>query len=175
MSGRKAWWEVTIITVLVAGIGTWLLGGPSINRWVLAILCVGIMTGAFAVGRKPMIWLAQVLVYPLIPDAEEGFTGHFRDPQISRDEHGWRMLIPRCSAWVISARLASGYRNLAWVMALAMLRYQKTSSSPQSKKLTHNANNATLPRPLPRLNSDTRMQAWLKSPRQNNAVSTSAS
>lgn len=30
---------------------------------------------------------------PLIPDAEEGFTGHFRDPQISRDEHGWRMVI----------------------------------------------------------------------------------
>lgn len=26
------------------------------------------------------------------------------------------------------------------------MRYQKTSSSPQSKKPTHNANNATLPR-----------------------------
>lgn len=30
---------------------------------------------------------------PLIPDSEEGFTGHFRDPQISRDEQGWRMVI----------------------------------------------------------------------------------
>ena len=33
----------------------------------------------------------------------------------------WRMLMPRCSAWVTSARLASGYRNFAWAMALAML------------------------------------------------------
>ena len=42
------------------------LGGPSLDRWLLAMLCVGVMTGAFAIGRKPMIWLAQVLVYPLI-------------------------------------------------------------------------------------------------------------
>lgn len=30
---------------------------------------------------------------PLIPDAELGFTGHFRDPQIARDGAGWRMAI----------------------------------------------------------------------------------
>ena len=42
------------------------LHGPSINRWVLSVLCVGILTGIFAIGRKPMLWLAQVLVYPLI-------------------------------------------------------------------------------------------------------------
>ena len=42
------------------------LHGPSINRWVLSVLCVGILTGIFAIGRKPMLWLAQALVYPLI-------------------------------------------------------------------------------------------------------------
>lgn len=42
------------------------LGGPSINRWILATLCVGLMTAGFAFGRKPMLWLAQILVYPLI-------------------------------------------------------------------------------------------------------------
>lgn len=42
------------------------LHGPSINRWVLSVLCVGTLTGVFAFGRKPMLWLAQALVYPLI-------------------------------------------------------------------------------------------------------------
>ena len=42
------------------------LGGPSINRWILSIICVGVMTGLFAIGRRPMLWLAQMLVYPLI-------------------------------------------------------------------------------------------------------------
>lgn len=42
------------------------LHGPSINRWVLSVLCVGTLTGIFAIGRKPMLWLAQILVYPLI-------------------------------------------------------------------------------------------------------------
>lgn len=42
------------------------LGGPSINRWILSIVCVGVMTGLFAIGRRPMLWLAQMLVYPLI-------------------------------------------------------------------------------------------------------------
>ena len=42
------------------------LGGPSINRWILSIACVGVMTGLFAIGRRPMLWLAQMLVYPLI-------------------------------------------------------------------------------------------------------------
>lgn len=32
LSGRKAWWEVTIIVVLIAGVGTWLLGGPGTNH-----------------------------------------------------------------------------------------------------------------------------------------------
>ncbi|MDY3127330.1 MAG: rhomboid family intramembrane serine protease [Corynebacterium sp.] len=32
LSGRKAWWEVTVLVVLVAGVGTWLLGGPSTNH-----------------------------------------------------------------------------------------------------------------------------------------------
>lgn len=30
---------------------------------------------------------------PLIPDSPEGYTGHFRDPQITRDGDGWRMVI----------------------------------------------------------------------------------
>ncbi|MDU3174807.1 MAG: aromatic amino acid transport family protein [Corynebacterium striatum] len=69
------YWLAIFPTVLIYGISITnsvdsfivnQLDGPSINRWVLAILCVGIMTGAFAVGRKPMLWLAQVLVYPLI-------------------------------------------------------------------------------------------------------------
>ncbi|MDK4331254.1 septum formation initiator [Corynebacterium accolens] len=42
------------------------LGGPSVNRWILSIACVGVMTGLFAIGRRPMLWLAQMLVYPLI-------------------------------------------------------------------------------------------------------------
>ena len=32
LSGRKAWWEVTIIVVLIAGVGTWLLGGPGTSH-----------------------------------------------------------------------------------------------------------------------------------------------
>lgn len=32
LSGRRAWWEVTILVVLIAGIGTWLLGGPGTNH-----------------------------------------------------------------------------------------------------------------------------------------------
>lgn len=42
------------------------LNGPEVPRPILATLCVGIMTGAFAFGRRPMLWLAQILVYPLI-------------------------------------------------------------------------------------------------------------
>lgn len=47
-------------------------------------------------------------------------------------------------------------------------------SSPQSKRPTHNGNNATSPKPSPRHNSDTRMRALLKSPGQSNAASTCA-
>lgn len=32
LSGRKAWWQVTIATVLVAGVGTWLFGGPGTSH-----------------------------------------------------------------------------------------------------------------------------------------------
>ena len=32
LSGRKAWWEVTLITTLVAGLGTWFIGGPGTSH-----------------------------------------------------------------------------------------------------------------------------------------------
>lgn len=32
LSGRRAWWEVTLLVVLIGGIGTWLLGGPGTNH-----------------------------------------------------------------------------------------------------------------------------------------------
>lgn len=69
------YWITVFSTVLIYGVSITnavdsfivnQLGGPSLNRWLLATICVGIMTGGFAIGRKPMIWLAQVLVYPLI-------------------------------------------------------------------------------------------------------------
>ncbi|MBU5654637.1 MAG: aromatic amino acid transport family protein [Corynebacterium aurimucosum] len=69
------YWITVFSTVLIYGVSITnavdsfivnQLGGPSIDRWLLATICVGIMTGGFAIGRKPMIWLAQVLVYPLI-------------------------------------------------------------------------------------------------------------
>ncbi len=69
------YWITVFSTVLIYGVSITnavdsfivnQLGGPSLDRWLLAMLCVGVMTGAFAIGRKPMIWLAQVLVYPLI-------------------------------------------------------------------------------------------------------------
>lgn len=48
LSGRKAWWEVTIIVMLVAGVGTWLLGGPGSNH----------------IGSSGMVygWLAYLIV-----------------------------------------------------------------------------------------------------------------
>lgn len=48
LSGRKAWWEVTIIVVLIAGVGTWLLGGP----------------GTSHIGASGMVygWLAYLIV-----------------------------------------------------------------------------------------------------------------
>lgn len=42
------------------------LGGQQVSRWVLALAAVGLMTGAYAVGKKLTLWLASVLVYPLI-------------------------------------------------------------------------------------------------------------
>jgi len=41
-------------------------GGESVNRWVLASAAVGVMTGAYALGKKVTLWLANILVYPLI-------------------------------------------------------------------------------------------------------------
>ena len=41
-------------------------GGPEISRWVLAPICVGILTGAFAFGQKVTLAIANFLVYPLI-------------------------------------------------------------------------------------------------------------
>lgn len=48
LSGRKAWWEVTIIVVLIAGVGTWLLGGPGTSH----IGASGVVYG----------WLAYLIV-----------------------------------------------------------------------------------------------------------------
>ncbi|MDK8800079.1 amino acid permease [Corynebacterium coyleae] len=42
------------------------LGGPQLPRWVLAALCVGILTGAYAMGKKATLAFANILVYPLI-------------------------------------------------------------------------------------------------------------
>lgn len=42
------------------------LGGQHIDRWLLATICVGIMTGAYALGKKATLWFANLLVYPLI-------------------------------------------------------------------------------------------------------------
>ncbi len=42
------------------------LGGPHVNTWVLATVCVGAMTAALAFGTKFMLIVAQVVVYPLI-------------------------------------------------------------------------------------------------------------
>ncbi|APT92005.1 membrane protein [Corynebacterium phocae] len=48
LSGRRAFWEVTIIVTLVAGIGTWLLGGP----------------GTLHIGASCLVygWLAYLIV-----------------------------------------------------------------------------------------------------------------
>ncbi|HAT1153006.1 TPA: rhomboid family intramembrane serine protease [Corynebacterium striatum] len=57
LSGRKAWWEVTIITVLVAGIGTWLLGGPGTSHigasslvygWLAYLIVRGLFNRSFS-------------------------------------------------------------------------------------------------------------------------------
>lgn len=57
LSGRKAWWEVTIITVLIAGIGTWLLGGPGTSHigasslvygWLSYLIVRGLFNRSFA-------------------------------------------------------------------------------------------------------------------------------
>ena len=42
------------------------LGGTQVSRWLLALVAVGVMTGAYAFGKKLTLWLANALVYPLI-------------------------------------------------------------------------------------------------------------
>ena len=42
------------------------LHGPQVPRWLMATLCVGLLTGAYALGKKATLWFANLLVYPLI-------------------------------------------------------------------------------------------------------------
>lgn len=42
------------------------LGMPQMNRLLLALICVGVLAGSFALGKKAMLWLANILVYPLL-------------------------------------------------------------------------------------------------------------
>ncbi|WP_179948290.1 amino acid permease [Corynebacterium liangguodongii] len=42
------------------------IGLAQVNRVLLAIACVGLLTGAFALGKKATLWFANILVYPLI-------------------------------------------------------------------------------------------------------------
>ena len=42
------------------------LGGPQVPRWLMATLCVGVLTGAYALGKKATLAFANMLVYPLI-------------------------------------------------------------------------------------------------------------
>ncbi len=42
------------------------LHGPQLNRWVLAPLCVGALTAVFVLGRRVVLRIASILVYPLI-------------------------------------------------------------------------------------------------------------
>ena len=42
------------------------LGGAQVSRWLLSLVAVGVMTGAYAFGKKFTLWLANALVYPLI-------------------------------------------------------------------------------------------------------------
>lgn len=42
------------------------LGGPEVNRWLLAVVCVGLMTASLAFGTRIMLFVAQLVVYPLI-------------------------------------------------------------------------------------------------------------
>ncbi|CAB0575483.1 serine transporter [Corynebacterium diphtheriae] len=42
------------------------MGGPHVDRWLLATICVGVMTGAYTLGKKATLWFANLLVYPLI-------------------------------------------------------------------------------------------------------------
>ena len=69
------YWLAVYPTVLIYGISitntvdsfiTNQFGGPELSRWVLAPVCVGILTGAFAFGQKATLAIANFLVYPII-------------------------------------------------------------------------------------------------------------
>ena len=82
LTGRKrgfatalVYWLAVYPTVLIYGVSitntidsfiTNQFGGPELSRWVLAPICVGILTGAFAFGQKATLAMANFLVYPLI-------------------------------------------------------------------------------------------------------------
>lgn len=69
------YWLAVYPTVLIYGVSitntidsfiTNQFGGPELSRWVLAPICVGILTGAFAFGQRATLAMANFLVYPLI-------------------------------------------------------------------------------------------------------------
>lgn len=82
LTGRKRglatavlYWLAIYPTVLIYGISITntvdsfiqnQMGGPELSRWVLAPICVGVLTAAFALGQKITLALANFLVYPLI-------------------------------------------------------------------------------------------------------------
>lgn len=82
LTGRKRglataiiYWLAIYPTVLIYGISVTnaldsfivnQLNGPEINRALLATVCVGVLTGAFALGKRATLRLANALVYPLI-------------------------------------------------------------------------------------------------------------
>lgn len=39
------------------------MGGPHVDRWLLATICVGVMTGAYTLGKKAMLFVLPVLVF----------------------------------------------------------------------------------------------------------------
>ncbi|MHC9706598.1 hypothetical protein ACQXY9_11305 [Corynebacterium diphtheriae] len=40
------------------------MGGPHVDRWLLATICVGVMTGAYALGKKATLWLQPAGLSP---------------------------------------------------------------------------------------------------------------
>lgn len=80
--GRKAgivfaliYWFTVLPVVLIYGVAITnavdsfivnQLHGPEINTWILATVCVGLMTASLAFGTRIMLIVAQVVVYPLI-------------------------------------------------------------------------------------------------------------
>ncbi|MHC9571954.1 amino acid permease [Corynebacterium diphtheriae] len=39
------------------------MGGPHVDRWLLATICVGVMTGAYTLGKKATLFVLPVLVF----------------------------------------------------------------------------------------------------------------